>query len=138
MSSFLIYSTYYASDDRTAKSVLVACAGISLSRFGYPNDEGLTEHRLYRSGLGNLNGFGEVKDSEFLKEYETMSKGSHERIWSGRGLSATKQAHQSKRHFIVSFKENVFEVICQELKIIGIFPDHSAALSEAGQKINLD
>jgi hypothetical protein len=138
LSSFLIYSTYYASTDRSLKSVLVACAGLSLSRFGYPNDEGLPEHRLFSKGFDSLNGFGEVEDSELLKEYESMSKRSSERIWSGRGASFPYLEIPPHRHFIISFKENVFEVICHELKLVGVFSDHSSALREATIKINPD
>ena len=137
MDSFLIYSTFYASDNRTLKSILVACEGLSLSRFGYPNDEGIAEHRLFSKGLGNLNGFGEVKDSEFLKEYESMSKHSRERIWSGRKIPVSGYAPPMKRHFIVSFKENVFEAVCNNLRLVGIFPNHSSALNDVAPKINL-
>jgi hypothetical protein len=107
LNSFLIYSTYYARDDKTLKSVLVECEGLSLSRFGYPNDEGIVEHRLFSKGLSKLNGFGEVKDSDLLKEYETMSKRSRERIWQGRGIPASAYFPPPKRHFIVSFGECV-------------------------------
>jgi hypothetical protein len=137
MNSFLIYSTYYASNDRTLKSVLVECEGLSLSRFGYPNDEGIAEHRLSNKGLGQLSGFGEVKDSELHKEYESMSRRSSERIWSGRKIPTSDYSPPSTRHFIVSFKENVFEVVCNNLRLVGIYRDHSSALSDAAKKINL-
>ena len=137
MTSFLIYSTYYASNDRTLKSVLVECEGLSLSRFGYPNDEGIAEHRLSSKGLGHLTGFGEVKDSELLTEYESMSRRSRERIWSGRRIPTSGYSPPSKRHFIVSFKENVFEAVCNNLRLAGIFADHSSALSDVAMKLNL-
>jgi hypothetical protein len=137
MKSFLIYSTYYASNDQTLRSVLVECEGLSLSRFGYPNDEGIAEHRLASKGLGKLSGFGEVRDSDFIKEYESMSKCSRERLWSGRGVPAVNYSSPPKRHFIISFKENVFEAVCDELRLVGIFPDHSSALNQAAPKINL-
>jgi len=41
-------------------------------------------------------------------------------------------------HFIVSLKENVFEAICDELKLVGIFENHSLALQEAATKIGLN
>jgi hypothetical protein len=137
MNSFLIYSTFYASDDRSLKSVLVECVGLSLSRFGYPNDEGIGDHRLASKGLGELSGFGEVKDSEFLKEYESMSQRMEERMWGGREMPATGHSSPRKRHFIVSFKENVFEAVCSELRLAGIFSNHSSALSQAAPGLNL-
>ena len=136
--SFLLYSTYHASDDRTAKSILIECVGLSLSRFGYPNDEGLPEHRLFGRGLGKVTGFGEVMDSELLNEYESMSGRSRERIGQGRGYPPSNYIAPSKRHFIIAFKENVFEAVCRELSLVGVFPDHSAALSQATLKISLD
>lgn len=137
LSNFLICSTYYASSDRSLNSVLVEFDVLSLSRFGYPNDEGLPEHRLFGKGLDNLNGFGEVKDSEFLKECESMSNRSSERICSGREASFKNYKLPPARHFIVSFKENVFEVVCRELKVLGVFQNHPAALREATTKLNL-
>ena len=137
MNSFLIYSTYYASNDGTAKSVLVECERLSLTRFGYPNDEGIAEHRLANRGLVQVSGFGEVKDSELIKEYESMRKRSRERIWAGRGISTAQFSFPAKRHFIVSFKENVFEAVCDNLRLVGVFADHSSALKEAVSNINL-
>ena len=52
--TLLIYPTYYASDDSSLRYVLVECVGLGLSRFGYPNDEGLGEHRLYTRGLSAM------------------------------------------------------------------------------------
>src|SRR3954454_17052351 len=74
MCTVLIYPTYYATDDSALRYVLIECAGLALSRFGYPNDEGLGEHRLYAKGLRDVHGLAEVKDSELLAEYQSMCK----------------------------------------------------------------
>ena len=136
LSTVLLYPTFYASEDSGLRYVLIECVGLSLSRFGYPNDEGLGEHRLYRKGLREIQGVAEVKDSDLLKEYESMSKRSHERIWGGRGiLSQVPNPPSSKRHFVFSFKENVFEALCDALTLVGTFPDFSSAFDEAKQRI---
>ncbi len=136
LSTVVLYPTYYASDDSSLRYVLVECEGLALSRFGYPNDEGLAEHRLYTKGLRDVLGVGEVKDSELLKEYESMSKRSHERIWGGRGmLSQVPYSRPSKRHFVFTFKENVFEAICDTLNLVGTYRDFSSAFDEAKQRI---
>jgi hypothetical protein len=41
-----------------------------------------------------------------------------------------------KRHFIFQFKEHVFEVLCEDLRMVGIFPDYASALHEANKTIN--
>src|SRR6266446_8849259 len=138
MNSFLIYSTFQASVGQLGKSALIECVRPSFCTFGYPNDEGIAEHRLYDKGLSDLLGFGEVKDSELVREYETMSRRSAHRIWSGRGISLPENSKPAKRHFIISLKENVFEAVCNELRLVGIFPDHLTALEEARAEINLD
>ena len=137
MNSFLVYATFHASKDQTANTVLVECVRLSLCRFGYPNDEGIIEHRLYSKGLSDLLGFGEVKNSELVRECETMSQRSANRIWSGRGISLPKDSRPRQRHFIISLKENCFEAVCDDLQLVGIFPDHRKALEEAKAKINL-
>jgi hypothetical protein len=138
-STYLIYPAYYSSEgstDSTLRYVLVECAGLGLSRFGYPNDEGLGEHRLYGKGLADVDGVGEVIESQLLEEYESMCKRSHERIWGGRGmLSQVQFTRTSKRHFVFSFKENVFEVICDSLRIVGLFPDSLSAFDQAKEKM---
>jgi hypothetical protein len=135
-STFLIYASYYAANDSSLNYVLVECTRLGLSHFGYPNDEGLGEHRLYDKGLAKIHGFGEVHHSELLQEYESMRKRSRERIWRGRGVPEVKYSPSSKRHFIISFKENVFEAICEDLQLVGVFPDHSSAMQEASRKLH--
>jgi hypothetical protein len=136
MSTFLIYPTYYSSGDATLRYILVECEGMALSRFGYPNDEGLVEHRLYDKGLRNVLGIAEVKNSEFLEEYEHMSARSRERIWGGRGmLSQVPNSPSGKRHFVLSFKENVFEALCDGLRLVGTFTDFSSAFDDAKERI---
>jgi hypothetical protein len=135
-STFLIYPTYYGFRDKASQYILVECEELSLSRFGYPNDEGLGEHRLYNKGLKDVNGLAEVKNSELLAEYENMIRRSCERIWGGRGmLSQVPCSPSGKRHFVLSFKENVFEAICDTLRVVGVFSSYSEAFDELRQMI---
>ncbi|MDB6121376.1 MAG: hypothetical protein JWQ71_369 [Pedosphaera sp.] len=136
LSTFLIYASYYATNDSSLKYVFIECTGMGLLRFGYPNDEGLGEHRLYHKGLASVHGFGEVHNSELLEEYESMRKRSFQRIWRGRDVPEVKYSRSSKRHFIISLKENVFEVLCEDLRLVAVFPDQSSALQEAIRKLH--
>ena len=60
-----------------------------------------------------------------------MASLSTERIWGPRGHTATAHDSTLTRHFIFPLKENVFEAVCRELKLVAVFHDESAALHQA-------
>lgn len=138
LSSFLIYPTYDVAPFETEQFALIECTLVSLSRFGYPNDEGVPEHRLYDKGFSKTRMFGEVIESQLIEEYEAMHERSIQRIWADRLRDPRKFPRRHKRHFIFSFKEDVFEVVCEELRIIGMFPDCATAYQEAFTKLSFD
>jgi hypothetical protein len=89
-----------ADPDRTPIGMAVIdFKGCLASRFGYPNDEALGGHPLYRAGLRWYSAY-EVIDSSWLAEVNRQNSVSFP---TGKGIS--------RRHFIATFKESTFECL---------------------------
>jgi len=94
------------------------CRDCAMSRFGYPNDEGLPEHPLYAAGLGSAGtAVVEVLDSAWAAEVAEQRLASARRIWGGRGMDWGWARNRTHRHFVVTFKEATFECIASELVV---------------------
>ena len=88
--------------------------GCVMTRFGYPNDEGLPEHPLYRLGLANGSPVKEVADSAWAKEIAFQIEQSSNRIW---GTTSTVRTEEALRHFVIRLKERTFECLASQLVV---------------------
>ena len=63
------------------------CQDCVVSRFGYPNDEGLPEHPLYGCGMESAKtSVLEVVESSWAAAVSDQIVASRRRIWGGRGM----------------------------------------------------
>ena len=96
-------------DDGTNEDLaIVAVRGASQFTFGYPNDEALPAHPLYKIGISYY-AFNKIENSPYLVEMgrrnATMFPGS-ERFWT------------EKQHYLVAFHDETLEVICSGIEIV--------------------
>jgi len=59
---------------------VLECVSCSMTKFGYPNDEGRPEHPLYRLGLDAGPPILEVRDSHWATEIFAQQRQSTQRI----------------------------------------------------------
>jgi hypothetical protein len=112
------------------------CQQCARSKFGYPNDEGLPEHRLYRCGMGETEtSVLEVVDSLWAKEVSEMMAASARRIWGGRGMDAGWVSELQLRHFIVMLKEATFACVASSLAVVRFFPPFDEAFANVIEKL---
>ena len=91
----------YRSGTSTAVLVFEGCAAV---QFGYPNDEALHTHSLWRSGL-EFYGVFEVLASPWLQHLRTQNRSAFpEHAWG-----------EDLRHFIVTFHDSTFECLARDL-----------------------
>ena len=110
-----IGSSGYLDDKGVA---VLECESCSVTKFGYPNDEGLPEHPLYSLGLANASSaILEVVGSPWASEVAGQQRASTDRIWGGRGMTRPVSSSKSGRHFVVLLKEQTFECIATELTV---------------------
>jgi hypothetical protein len=101
-------------------TAVVECRGCSLTRFGYPNEEGQDDHPLWLKGLRDCDGIGEVINSSWKASLESLMDASARRIWRDRYYKSYNVPEGGQRewkwkHFIFIFHENIFECIADEL-----------------------
>lgn len=101
---------------------VVQCQGCVMSRFGYPNDEGLPEHPLYREGISNAHSpIMEVLDSLWADELKSQMEASRKRIWKPVGLPPSTWSERPLRHFLITLKERTFECLAQTLTVVRFY-----------------
>ncbi len=86
-------------------------ADCSISKFGYPNDEGRWGHRLYSKGLRSYEVF-EVLESEWLVELRKSNAKAFPDF----------TAFEGGRHFIFAFHDSTFECIALNFQAADEFP----------------
>jgi hypothetical protein len=96
---------------------IVRFTGVLQHTFGYPNDEALGEHPLYKAGL-QFYAFNEVKDSPYVRELATRNA----RVFPG-----SEQRYVKWRHWIVTFHDDTLEVIGEGLEFLGVTSADSAS-----------
>lgn len=122
-STFLLFfaSSETVGDDGYLKDkgvAVVECISCLMTKFGYPNDEGLPEHPLYGLGLGTGHPILEVRDSPWVAELDAQTHQSMQRIWGSRGVRVPDlPARQTKKHFVVLLKALTFECIATALSV---------------------
>lgn len=110
------------------------CVQCLSTRFGYPNDEGLPEHPLYKHGLDQFGSEAvEVLNFPWAAEIDGQAQRSVERIWGSRGISIPGEPRKS-RHFILPFKKATFECLAEDIVGATYAPDFQAAYAWVQQR----
>jgi hypothetical protein len=113
---------------------VVECEGCSLTKFGYPNDEGLPEHPAYPLGLEQATtSILEITDSAWAKELKDQANASRDRIWGERRAGSAEQP--PLRHFVVVLKEATFECLAHSLVVRRFEPTFPAAVEYVHSKL---
>ena len=76
----------------------------TLTKFGYPNDEALGGHPLYKRGL-KFYEIHEVKHSTWVKEKTEQNR-----------VSFPQTPDSDARHFIITFHDSTFECIAMDVE----------------------
>ena len=115
---------------------LVECVECCRTQFGYPNDEGLPEHALYDQGLSEVEGgVVEVLNSFRVAAVEEQMTASARRIHKDR---YRKSKGPPLRHFLFLFKDNTFECVCRDLKLLSVGKTYEQTMAEASQRIAIE
>jgi len=85
-------------DDIDRRAIALLWQGVYSASMGYPNDEGLTDHPLYYSGLDNLLWMGEVHSEP----------------------AVPRPFGPPPRHFVLPLKEAVVEVLADAFAVVRI------------------
>src|SRR5262245_61018408 len=89
-----------------------------MTKFGYPNDEGLPEHPLRDPGLGTApSSVMGVVASLWAAEVSNQMSASSRRIWGARH-DASWERRNERRHFVIALKEATFECVASELAVV--------------------
>jgi hypothetical protein len=88
---------------------VVIFSGVTQFTFGYPNDEVLGAHPLYRLGI-KFYAFNLIENSPYLHELGRRNA----TIFPG------SEGHYTQRkHYLVAFHDETLEVICQDIAFLG-------------------
>jgi hypothetical protein len=99
-------------------AAILDCQNCAMSKFGFPNDEGLAEHPLYASVIAEAaSSILEVTESSWEREVTEQRLASARRIWGGRGMDWDWALKRELRHFIVLLKEKTFECFATSLSV---------------------
>jgi len=135
---FKTYLLFWAVSKEVGESGFLADHGVAVldcqrcvaCRFGYPNDEGMHEHPLWKSGIADsVSSVLEVRDSTWAREVEQQMQASASRIWGGRGIDSSWSRDLLLRHFILALKEKTFECLGSGLAVERYFPTFDQAIA---------
>ena len=95
-----------AADGRrdTAGTGVIEFQRYSITKFGYPNDEALRGHPLYKRGL-EAYGVFEVLRSSWIRQMTEQNR-----------VSFPHTADSDQRHFIFTFHDSTFECVADSYK----------------------
>lgn len=112
------------------------CDHCVMAKFGYPNDEGLPEHSLYRFGMADAaSSVLEVVDSTWAAEVGGQQVASTRRIWGSRGIAPDWVNGCKSRHFIVTLKEKTFECLASSIVVERFCPSFAEATAFVMDKL---
>jgi hypothetical protein len=107
---------------------VLKCEGCAMSKFGYPNDEGLPEHPLYNHGIANCSSpVMEVLNSAWARELSSIREASRDRIWGSRRIAVALPTRKELRHFVIALKEATFECLAENLRVLCFYPTFQEA-----------
>jgi hypothetical protein len=96
---YLVFEGTADTQPRSGGVAIVTFASCLISRFGYPNDEALAGHPLFKSGL-RFYGVHEVGNSPWDRELRLQNR-----------IAFPTFDMPKRRHFIVTFHDSMFECI---------------------------
>jgi hypothetical protein len=99
------------------------------TRYGWPNDEALMGHPLYPKGLVRADGVGEVRNSQWLKSVQLRNNLSFPRVHPFTEFA-------SMRHFVIQFKEQLFECLAPTIEVAVQFEPFDSALARATSELD--
>jgi hypothetical protein len=99
----------YALSGVCGEYAVVRFTGVHQHTFGYPNDEALGVHPLYRAGL-QFYAFNEVKDSPYIQELAARNS---------QVFPESAERYLRWRHWIVTFHDETLEVIGDDVEFLG-------------------
>ena len=109
-----LYCAYFVNDAhedlKLGRVAAVRFRVVLQHRFGYPNDEVLHAHPLYKHGLQHY-GFYVVEDSPLIAEIEEQNR-IHPRHKAGMYAKRFK-------HFVITFHDETLEVVAKEGALAG-------------------
>jgi hypothetical protein len=106
-----------------------------ISKFGYPNNEGLPEHPFFGYGLAKSPVL-EITDSLWVKEILEQIDISSHRIRSDDFNRQSSEKKSIKRHFIIALSEATFECIASSLIVERYCETFDEAFSYVVSKLN--
>jgi hypothetical protein len=95
-------------DDEDKRQVVFYWQHCSAARMEPPNDEAISGHRLYESGLRDVRWVGEVLDSSLIANLERRNR-VHDRHDPSRFTSL--------RHWVLRLKGRVFVVVAESCEV---------------------
>jgi hypothetical protein len=99
LACYLVFDGSQEASSRSEGVVVVSFQSCLVSRFGYPNDEALGGHPLYKAGLRHYGVF-EVSNSAWDHELRVQNR-----------VAFPNFDMPKRRHFIVTFHDSMFECI---------------------------
>ena len=104
--TFLTFNAVRMAGERreTAGTGVIEIQGCSVTKFGYPNDEALAGHPLYKHGLGAYGVF-EVKKSIWIQQMTEQNR-----------VSFPQTTESRRRHFVFTFHDSTFECVADEIR----------------------
>lgn len=102
----------------------------SISKFGYPNDDGRYGHRLYSKGLRSYGVF-EVLESQWLLELREANAVFEELA----SISSKYVLMEGGRHLIISFHDSTLECIATDVHMASEFPQLDSKLLNLSESL---
>ena len=99
-----------ASGPKSGSTAILRLEGVLYCAMGYPNDEVLNAHPLYRNGLGYY-GFYVVENSPLISDLDCRNQ-AHRRHIAGDYI---KKFH----HWIITFHDETLEVVASSARFVG-------------------
>jgi hypothetical protein len=91
----------------TAGTGILEFSQLATTKFRSINDAALPGHPLYRLGLDEVDGMGEVKESRWIAEEERISR-----------VKFPNTSYNGLRHFVVILHDALFECIAENFEMI--------------------
>lgn len=100
---------YIISQASSEEYAIVAFRGTTQFTFGYPNDEALGAHPLFKYGV-SFYAFNKIENSPYLVELGKRN---------AKEFPGTEELMMEKQHYLASFHDETLEVVCDNLEFIG-------------------
>jgi hypothetical protein len=123
---YLLFEGTADAPPRSNGVVIVTFKSCLVSRFGYPNDEALAGHPLFKAGL-SFYGVFEVNNSSWDNEIRSQNRVAFP------GFNMPK-----RRHFVVTFHDSMFECIAASAVAVISTDSFSSAVSRVVEALPND